>query len=69
MHVPSSPWPFPTDGNVQDILSNDEVLSDAFELKEIDCAVFEVDCKWVTAEDNPDDLEGTYTCNTLWRIS
>ena len=45
MHVPSSPWPFPTDGNVQDILSNDEVLSDAFELKEIDCTVFEVDCK------------------------
>jgi hypothetical protein len=52
---------------VRDILSNDEVLSDAFELKEIDGAVFEVDCKWVTAEENLNDLQGTHA-TLLWRI-
>lgn len=33
---------------LQDIITDDEIISDTYELKEIDDAVYQVDCKRVT---------------------
>lgn len=33
---------------LQDILTGDEVMSDSYDIKEIDGAVFEVDCQMIT---------------------
>lgn len=32
----------------QDIVSGDEIISDTWELKEVDDAVYEIDCKRIT---------------------
>ena len=34
--------------DLQDIVTGDEIISDTWELKEIDGAVYEIDCKKVT---------------------
>ena len=35
-------------GQTQDIVSGDEIISDTWEMKEIDDVVYEIDCKKVT---------------------
>lgn len=35
------------DATVQDLVSGDEIISDSYDLKEIDDVVYEIDCKKV----------------------
>ncbi|KAE8330769.1 translationally-controlled tumor protein [Aspergillus sergii] len=42
----------------KDILTGDEIISDAFNLKEVDKVLFEVDCRNITVGDDNFQLEG-----------
>lgn len=39
----------PADSDIaQDIITDDEIISDSYDLKEVDGAVYEVDCQMIT---------------------
>jgi hypothetical protein len=54
---------------VQDILTDDEIISDSYDVKEIDGVVYEADCKKITIGGETFGMLSPATDPFSWRIA